>query len=240
MSRAHRSFLTFGDTRTSWGTTEMATKPTNLKPEEKRADGRTATLFRPVLIEASGFTGFCLVKNLSPKGMMGQVYTAFAAGTQVTVQCGPSATIDGVVAWSRDGQVGIEFAQTIDVDHFLKQMGKAFFDGKRSRAPRLEMQGEGYLAIDGRDIKFELKDISQRGLKVQASYVMLGDVVDVKIPGLSPRRATVCWTQGGTARLNFHRALSFVELARWVIDQNCAAMAQGSVQPGEGQSAQRP
>ncbi len=191
-------------------------------PGDKRAESRTATVFRPVLIEAFGFAGFCLVRNISANGMMGQVYTEFARGTEVTVQFGPATTIAGVVAWSENGQIGIEFDTAVDVDALLVEMGRKTFDGKPTRPPRLELQTNGFLTVDGRDIEFEMKDISQRGLKVRASFIKPGDIVDVKLDGLSLRRAKVCWMRKGIAGLNYLRPLNFQELASWVTGQNCA------------------
>lgn len=188
--------------------------------KDMRAENRTATVFRPVLIEAFGFAGFCLVRNVSSNGMMGQVYTEFARGTEVTVQFGPTITVSGAVAWSENGQIGIEFDEAIEVEVLLNEMGRKTFKGKPTRPPRLELQTNGFMTVDGRDIEFEMKDISQRGLKVRASYIKPGDEVDVRIDGLSLRRAKVCWMRSGIAGLNFMRPLSFQELASWVTGHN--------------------
>lgn len=188
--------------------------------KDKRAENRTATVFRPVLIETVGFAGFCLVRNISANGMMGQVYTDFARGTEITVQFSPTIIIGGVVAWSANDQIGIEFDEAIEVDALLVELGRKTFDGKPSRPPRLEMQKNGFLKFDGRDIEFQMKDISQSGVKVRASYIKPGDTVDVILDGLSLRRAKVCWMQNGIAGLNFLRPLSFEELASWVTGQN--------------------
>ena len=35
---------------------------------ERRSEERTATVFRPILIETDQFAGFCVLRNLSPSG----------------------------------------------------------------------------------------------------------------------------------------------------------------------------
>ncbi len=35
---------------------------------DRRRDNRTTAVYRPVLLETEGFTGFCLLRNLSPSG----------------------------------------------------------------------------------------------------------------------------------------------------------------------------
>src|SRR5205085_9377972 len=75
---------------------------------ERRSAERTATLFRPVLIEADGFAGFCLVRNLSLLGLMGDVYTNFADGQRITIHFGHSEVATGVLKWCKDGRIGVE------------------------------------------------------------------------------------------------------------------------------------
>jgi hypothetical protein len=186
---------------------------------ERRTDARTATVFRPVLIETDQFAGFCLVRNLSPHGMRGRVYTSFAQGLPITVQFSPEVVIEGSLIWCKDEHIGVEFDGTIDVEQVLSVLARPLAEGKINRAPRLELQCSGELIIGGRALAIELQDISQRGIKVAASFIESGDEVQVRLAGLE-RKAIVRWTQGGTAGLNFIRPLGFEELAHWVIQQH--------------------
>jgi hypothetical protein len=68
-----------------------------------------------------------------------------------------------------------------------------------------------------------VQDISQRGVKVQASLLQPGDEVELQLDGLERRKAMVSWIQTGIAGLTFLRALSFEELARWAAEQECGA-----------------
>ena len=187
---------------------------------ENRSETRTATMFRPVLIEAEQFAGFCLVRNLSPHGMMGHVYTDFAEETPVTLQFGPNLIVAGRIIWCRDGRTGVEFDEKIHVAEVLAEMGSEVFEGKINRAPRLEMRCAGELHIADRQLEFQLLDISQRGMKVRASFIQLGDEVEAQLDGLRRRKAVVRWMQNGIAGLNFISPIPFEELAYWVISRN--------------------
>ncbi len=205
---------------------ESRSRPAEVS-DERRSEARSATVFRPVLIETDQFAGFCLVRNLSALGLMGRVYTSFAEGMEIAVEFHPDKSVRGTIMWSRDGEIGVQFCEAIDVDQVLSDLARNLVAGKINRAPRLQMRCKAELAIGDRSLAIELQDVSQRGMKVSTSFVKPGDEVQVRIDGLEPRKATVRWTQPGTAGLNFHRALSFEELARWVIDQQASRWSSG-------------
>lgn len=188
-------------------------------PNERRAGNRAATVFRPVLIETDEFAGFCLVRNLSPNGLMGVVYTQFAEGLPVSIQFNQDLVVPSMVMWSQDGRVGVRFDEAIDVSTVLVDLAKKTIEGKLARSPRVQVQCDGVLSIDDRSLSITVLDISQRGIKVRASFVRPGDEVLVRLRGLELRKAVVRWTQDGTVGMNFVRPLGFEELAEWVIRQ---------------------
>ena len=183
----------------------------------RRSSQRISLVYRPVLLETDGFAGFCLVRNLSCDGMMGSVYTQFAKGQQVTVQFNPDHVIEAHISWSKDGNVGIQFDEEIDVADLLRRLADKQTGTLINRAPRLHIECDGELELSGRSMPIRLRDISQRGIKAQASFIKPGDEVLVCLPGLEPRKSLVRWTQYGLAGLNFIRPLAFEELATWAI-----------------------
>ena len=187
-------------------------------PDERRSEGRTATVFRPVLFETDQFAGFCLVRNLSPNGMRGRVYTSFVEGLTITVQFSPEQIVEGTVIWCENEHVGVRFDEPIDVAQVLADLSRTLVQGKINRAPRLQIACRGQAVIGDRPVGIEVQDISQRGIKAVASFVKPGDEVWVRLEGLE-RKALVRWTQGGIAGFNFIRPLSFEELAYWVLAQ---------------------
>jgi len=187
---------------------------------ERRIAERTTSVYRPVLIETAEFGGFCLVKNLSSGGMMGVVYTVFAAEQPVTIQFHPDHLVSGMIVWSKDGRVGIRFNTRIDVDAVLHNLASKTVGTRVNRAPRLPIEYPAEVEILGRVRPIRLLDISQRGMKAIVNHpVSPGDEVVVRLDGLEPHRAEVRWVEDQLAGLNFVLPIGFEDLARWVIDR---------------------
>lgn len=192
---------------------------------EKRGEGRTATIFRPVLITDDDFAGFCLVRNLSPSGLMGDVYTSFSIGASVAIQFAPRLHFSGHVRWCDAGRIGVHFDNEICVAEVLAKMAAPTLDGMLNRAPRVDMTIDGQLILKGAALPMSLRDIAQKGAKVRASYLATGDEVEVCLPGMARRKAVVRWTQGDVAGLVFMTPVPFAQLAEWVISIKMPAHA---------------
>ena len=186
---------------------------------ERRSEGRGATVFRPVLIETDDFAGFCLVRNISPHGMRAQVYTSFADQQPITVRFGSNMAVGGRLIWCDGEHIGVSFDRAVDVADVLATVSSKEVDGKQNRPLRLPIAATAELVIEGCVRPTQVQDISQRGLKVLASFAQPGEELTVRLQGLEQRKAVVRWSQGGTAGLNFIRPLSFDELAMWVVQR---------------------
>lgn len=184
---------------------------------DQRSDNRTSTVFRPVLVETEELACFCLVRNISVSGLMGEVYTTIAPESSVTLRFEPTSPIEGMVKWCRDGRVGIKFDHAIDVAEVLEAVSARTANGKINRSPRLEIRASGEVIFEQRPIPIEVRDISQKGVKIAATFLRPGEEVDVRLEGMRSRKAVVRWTQHGTAGLNFITPIPFTELAEWVI-----------------------
>lgn len=186
---------------------------------ERRKDSRTTAVYRPVLLETESFTGFCLLRNLSPSGMMGIAYAAFAEGEAVSIQFMPGHVVTGTVIWSKDGRIGVRFDEEIDLAGSLKNMGSTYVESGLNRAPRLQIDCEGEAVIGDARWTIRVQDISQRGIKTTLPSARPGDEVTIMLPGMEPRKAIVRWAQSDQVGLNFVRPIAFEELARWAIYQ---------------------
>ncbi|WEK47536.1 MAG: PilZ domain-containing protein [Candidatus Andeanibacterium colombiense] len=187
--------------------------------DDRRRDNRTTAVYRPVLLETEGFTGFCLLRNLSPSGMMGIAYASFAEGQPVSVQFMPGHVVTGTIIWSRDERVGVRFDEEIDLAGSLKNMGSTYVESGLNRAPRLQIDCEGEAVVDDARWTIRIQDISQRGIKTTLPMVRPGKEVTILLPGMEPRKAIVRWAQNDIVGLNFVRPIAFEELARWAIYQ---------------------
>lgn len=200
--------------------------------EGRRSEPRAATVFRPVLIETDDFAYFCLVRNLSSRGMKSTVYTAFPPGTSLTVRFGSETAVDGTLAWCKGDHIGVSFKQPVNVDELLASIVTETKGAKLNRPLRMQVECRAQLFIDGRVLVSEVRDISQKGLKVLCASVHAGEEVHVNLPHLGSRKAVVRWSREGAAGLNFLSPLSFEELARWAVNQRICGktvpMATGS------------
>jgi hypothetical protein len=203
--------------------------PTEGPTGDRRSGTRAASVFRPVLIELEDFSGFSLIRNISPQGMMGQVYAQFVPGQAITVHFNPERAVTGRIAWSKDLQIGVQFDTEIDVEHILSEFGKKYNGNKVNRAPRLPIDCTGEFATAGQTLTANLQDISQRGVKVHTSNFCPGDEVSIRLPEMKPKKAIVRWVQQDTSGLNFLEPLGYEELARWVIERQ----SRSSNQAGE-------
>lgn len=193
--------------------------PSGHNEAEQRSEDRTATVFRPVFIENPDFSGFCLVRNLSSQGMMGEVYTSFASHCGIAVHFSSDRVVRGRVIWCKERRIGVQFDVPINVAEVLSDLATRVVEGRVIRAPRVPTRCAGELIIGDRSLAIELQDISQRGAKIAASFIVPGDEVYVQLEGLDTRKAVVCWVLRGHAGLKFVMPIPFEELALWIIGQ---------------------
>ncbi|HSQ94506.1 MAG TPA: PilZ domain-containing protein [Croceibacterium sp.] len=181
-------------------------------------------VYRPVLIESHGATGFCLLRDVSADGLRAKAYTAFAPDEHVRVHFSSDISVSGAIAWSEDGQIGVAFNEIIDVPELLSQFAPGTAMGWASRSQRLPIHCSAHLAANGRTAMVQLLDISQHGIKACASFLEPGDELDVKLDGLERRKAVVIWIKSQLAGLKFVRPLGFEDLACWVACQQEALL----------------
>lgn len=193
---------------------------------ERRSNARTATVFRPVLIETSAFTGFCLIRNLSETGIMGHVYADLVDNVPVTMHFDQFTKVAGTLIWCRDGRVGVGFDRTMGIDIMLAKLAAKEINGKLIRPPRLPLECKGKLLIGNRTLAVEVQDVSQRGIKIRTSFILPGDELYVEISGLEQRKAVVRWTREYVAGLHFVHPLSFEQLARWAVAQQAENLSE--------------
>lgn len=197
--------------------TDAVKKHDGAQIEDRRASERTKTIFRPAIITYGSFRGLCLVRNISPTGMMAKVYSPVAVGTSVIVEFDSNLSVTGTAAWSENEQIGVRFNESVDVAGVLVETGKRGAGNKVNRPLRLEIEAHGEMEINKRILPFEVQDISQRGIKAKIPVNLNpNDEVMIQVIGLEPRLAVVRWTRPGEAGLNFTRPLRLDELAMWV------------------------
>lgn len=182
-------------------------------PGDRRDDQRHLTLLRVGAMTVEGRRELCLIKNISSGGMLIRPYCALAEGTALVIELKSGMAVPGTVAWTEDGNAGVEFAQPVDVLDLLAPADSA----PRPRMPRVQI--DCYATVrDGATVhRLRVCDVSQGGLKL-AGDVRLDRSADlaVTLPGFPTQAATVRWSGNGFIGVTFNRLLALPELVEWL------------------------
>ena len=185
-------------------------------PAERRGGDRVMTLYRVGSLAIGDDRELCLIKNICAGGMMVRVYCAIAEGTRLSVELKCGQPISGVVSWTRDAHVGINFDQPIDVIEILTTS----MDGPRPRMPRIQVDSFATLREGASTYRVRLCDISQGGLKIHCEAPIECDSqVVVTLPGVAPQPASVRWVDGNYLGVTFNRMIALPTLVEWLRGQ---------------------
>lgn len=183
---------------------------------ERRRQIRQLALLRVALLHAGGVSDICVVRNLSSNGLSARVYRKLSAGDQVDVELRSGERLTGSVIWERQCDVGIAFAQPIDVAQVLASRWSPQLSRRRA-LPRIAVECAGRLGNGLEFVDVMLRDISQGGASLECPG-QPPDFTNVHLllPDLPPIAAVVRWTSGASFGLSFNECLAFETLARWI------------------------
>lgn len=205
--------------------TEISFQP-EVPVMDRRSDDRSKiSVYRSATLRWSGFEALCLIRNISPGGLMGKLHTSLPPGQAVRVEIRSGNEIAGRVAWCADGMVGVQFDERIDVLEVLHAPVHGE-PGLTQRMPRLRIACPVALMAEGMRQTLTLVDVSQGGAKVEADFLREGDEVTLGIRGLDPHRGVVRWAHDGRAGIAFLAAIPFDTLAKWALDRQAEFAAQ--------------
>lgn len=182
-------------------------------PSDRRDGTRHLTLFRVGAMTVGGRRELCLIKNISEGGMMIRPYCELHEGTDLTIELKTGYLVRGKVAWLRDGSVGVEFDQPVDIVEILSVSS----DGPRPRMPRIEIDCHATVRDGGEIHRMRVHDVSQGGVKLETARVLdKGADLVVSLPGLDPQPAAIRWCEDGYLGVTFNRVLPLAELVGWL------------------------
>lgn len=182
---------------------------------ELRSADRHRLVYRPALIEADGFSGFCMVRNLSANGMKAQAYVQFAVGKKVLVELSQLNRVGGEVIWSDGSNMGVNFNHAVDVAAVLAGTEGVRGNSSRGRPLRLSISCTAKILTGRSTFPVGVSYVSHCGLKVALTGVNAGEEIGISLPFHEPKKAIVRWTQDGSAGLNFVVPMKYNELAEW-------------------------
>ncbi len=206
--------------------TEISFQP-EVPTMDRRTDDRSKiSVYRSAMLRWDGYEALCLIRNISPGGLMGKLHTSLPPDEPVTVEIRSGNHIAGRVAWSADGMVGVQFDEKIDVLEVLHAPVHGE-PGLVQRMPRLHIACPVSLVAEGMRVSVTLIDVSQGGVKVEADFLREGDEVVVGVHGLEGRRGIVRWAHDGRAGIAFLAAIPFDTLAKWALDRQAELAEAG-------------
>jgi hypothetical protein len=192
------------------------------QPPERRRDPRHMTILRVgALIGPSG-RELCLIRNISAGGLMAHIYSQHAVGEEVAVELKGNRHIHGKVLWAREGNIGIQFHDQIDVAEMLSS--QAMLDsGWHPRMPRVEVDRLATVRCGARLHGVNTRDISQGGVKVETDQPLdpRAQIV-ITLDKFRPVPGVVRWCSQGLAGIAFNQPLPFGELMAWLIPERAA------------------
>lgn len=183
---------------------------------ERRSHNRYKTVLRVAKLSASDARGLCVIRNVSPGGMLIDVHSSFEPGEAVTIELSDERQIAGRIAWQQQGLTGIQFNERVDIDVILAKPTK-LSDGKSPRLPRLEVQSPAKVQHEGRTIAAEMRDVSQRGAKLRSDEAFARDArLLILVPGLGQLQATVRWSDDDSFGVAFGEIVPINDLMEWI------------------------
>ena len=200
----------------------LTTERTPAELADRRIQERHTLVLRVGLLEIGGKASFCLLKNISSKGVQVKLYSPVHDGTEVCLRVGDEDAMQGRVAWVRDGNAGITFEKGLDPATLLRVRQMISPDRRRS-SPRIHAPARATLRTGGRTYPAELCDISTSGAKIRTKKPVETEGVAVLVlrnmPGL---RTYVRWTDGQYCGLAFESPIPIQIIAEWLNERGAA------------------
>ena len=206
-----------GDFTDDSGLANTAEQQTHLETRfNRRGEARHTAILRAGLIYTAEGQEPCVVRNISPGGLSARIYKRLAWDQPVRVELRPGELLDGAVIWARDWDIGIAFAQPIDVKAVLASRWITEHDRQR-RLPRVKFTSLVHVKLGEERYDALLCDISQGGAKIQTREPLpyWGEIV-LMLDDFPPVAGLVRWQDDTLVGLSFSESIPSDVLARWI------------------------
>lgn len=189
--------------------------------EDRRAFARSRSVYRPAIIETAKYSGFCMVKDLSPDGVMVETSAGLSEGDPLQLGFTEYEMLAGKVVWSAGERLGIKFDCPIDVGKIL--VGST--SEVPTRAPRLPIACSAEVDDSVTTSHNQVLNVSTKGFKMRSSAFKVGEKLSVEITGMPRKKAIVRWTGEGETGLEFLIPLTYDELQSWTVRRQTGPQA---------------
>jgi hypothetical protein len=185
-------------------------------PPDRRRDTRHLKILRVGTLILGTKRELCLIRNISAGGMMAHVYSPVEIDQEVSVALKSHQLLRGRIVWVKDGNVGIEFNEPIDVEAMLSHATLSE-QGWLPRMPRVEVDWLATVRCDALLNWVTIRDISQGGVKFESDRPMrAGQEVVLTIDKFRSVKGSVRWFDDGIGGISFNELIPFQELMSWL------------------------
>jgi hypothetical protein len=185
-------------------------------PPDRRRSTRHMRILRVGTLVIGSKRELCLIRNISAGGMMAHVYSPVEVDQDVCVALKSHELLRGRIVWIRDGNVGIEFDQPIDVEAMLSH-ATLTENGWLPRMPRVEVDWLATVRAGAELHWVTVRDISQGGVKIECERGLRpGEAIVLTIDKFRSVKGVVRWCEEGLAGIAFNELIPFQELMGWL------------------------
>lgn len=183
------------------------------EPAQRRKNERHVSLLRVGSLILGGRRELCLIRNVSPGGMMIRIYSEVPPETPVSIELKQGEPLAGKVRWVEDDLAGVTFDTPIDIISLISTSA----DGPRPRLPRVEISCTAWVREDATVHRMRGTNISQGGIMVIGpADLPVGAKVVVTLIDLPPTAGSVRWKDGDAHGIRFDRSLALAPLVVWL------------------------
>lgn len=184
---------------------------------DRRVGSRHISILRVGRIELDGQDQLCVVRNISPTGLMLECLRPPALGQHLLVELRSDKRLPGTVRWSREGQIGLQFDSPINVEQVLHEDRSSLLR-VRPRAPRFVRRGHVRLIpTEGDPMLGDIVDISISGVSCRTERpVHKGEPIVAALDGVGVANAEIRWVRGDMAGIRFEKPFPWRAFGTWL------------------------
>jgi hypothetical protein len=183
---------------------------------DRRSGLRALSILRVGRVVWDDLDQLCVVRNISPGGIMLECLHAPAVNQTVLVELRSDKRMTGQVRWASEGKVGIQFDREINVEQMLREDRSPLLR-VRPRAPRFVRRGEMRLIVDGETVPARVTDISIVGVSCRPELpVKAGEPIVAALDGVGATNAEVRWVRGDLTGVRFEKPLPWKAFMHWL------------------------
>lgn len=159
----------------------------------------------------------CVVRNLSPTGLMASAEKPPARDARVAMEFSTEVKALGVVRWASADRFGVEFDRETEILPALHRPPSRL-RRKKVRPPRFVRSTPVRLETPRRTFDADLLNISLNGMRIATGERDLEPMLrfSIRVDGLPELAGQIRWVGNGMIGVWFERALAYRELAAWL------------------------